>query len=63
MMTKAGTARTAAPALPADVQRGEQWMLFILSNTTSDTQNILRDKLMMYGLDKWTGSTAGVQEL
>lgn len=28
-----------------------------------DTQNILRDKLMMYGLDKWTGSTVGFQEL
>lgn len=32
----------------------------LVFSNASDTQNILRGKLTMYGLDKWTGSTAAV---
>lgn len=37
--------------------------VYLVFNNAFDTQNILRDKLMMYGLNKWTGSTVGLQEL
>lgn len=32
----------------------------LVFSNASGTQNILRDKLTLHGLDKWTGSTAAV---
>ena len=37
--------------------------VYLVFSNAFDTQNILRDKLIMYGLDIWTGSTVGLQEL